>query len=98
MYKIFMVEDDFALAEEMKKQITSWGNDVYIVNDFQNIMPEFVAYNPDLVLLDIMLPFFNGYHWCKQTCNKLNISINARSTPGEGTTIILDLNEIAATE
>lgn len=92
MYKIFMVEDDFALAEEMKKQITSWGNDVYIVNDFQNIMPEFVAYNPDLVLLDIMLPFFNGYHWCKQIREVSGIPIVFLSSAADNMNIVMAMN------
>ena len=66
MYKILMVEDDSALAAVMKKQITAWNYDVHCIRDFKNILPEFQAYQPHLVLLDIMLPFFNGYHWCTE--------------------------------
>ena len=63
MYRILIVEDDFSLAQIMKKQIEPWGNEVRLISDFQNVMSAFAEYNPHLVLLDIMLPFFNGYHW-----------------------------------
>ena len=52
--KILIVEDDFSLAEAMKKQIESWGNEVLCVTDFQNIIPTFTKYDPHLVLVDIM--------------------------------------------
>ena len=66
MYRIFIVEDDRPLAEAMKKQIESWGNQVFLAEDFQNIVGEFTACNPHIVLIDIMLPFSNGYHWCSE--------------------------------
>ncbi|MDO4155933.1 MAG: response regulator, partial [Oscillospiraceae bacterium] len=62
MYKIFIVEDDFTMAEVMKRQIESWGHSVHLAEQFSDILPEFTAYDPHMVLLDIMLPFFNGYH------------------------------------
>ncbi len=67
MYKILIVEDDRALAEVMEKQIGSWGHAVRCVRDFRNVLGEFLDYDPHLVLLDIGLPFFNGYHWCEAT-------------------------------
>lgn len=60
MYRILIIEDDLSLAQTMKKQIELWGNEVKVVSDFQNVISEFVAYNPHMVLVDIMLPFFNG--------------------------------------
>ena len=66
MYRIFIVEDDAALAEAMARQIESWGHSVRCARDFQNVMGEFADFDPHLVLLDIALPFFNGYHWCER--------------------------------
>lgn len=60
MYRIFIVEDDPTMANAMKEKIESWGNEARIVEHFQNVMTEFTAYDPHLVLMDIMLPFFNG--------------------------------------
>ena len=58
MYRILIIEDDFTMAEAMKKQIESWGNEVRLVSDFQNVIHEFIEYDPHMVLIDIMLPFF----------------------------------------
>lgn len=57
MYRIFIVEDDPTMANAMKEKIESWGNEARIVEHFQNVMTEFTAYDPHLVLMDIMLPF-----------------------------------------
>ena len=66
MYRIMLVEDDAILASSMKKQIENWGNEVHVVKDLRNVMLEFKEYDPQLVLLDIMLPFYNGYYWCEE--------------------------------
>ena len=66
MYKILIAEDDPTLAKVMKKHIESWNMNVHCVKNFRNITDEFREYEPHLVLLDIVLPFYNGYHWCTQ--------------------------------
>lgn len=66
MYRVLIVEDEPAIAETMKKQIECWGNEAACVTDFQNVVAEFASYDPHLVLMDIMLPFYNGYHWCTE--------------------------------
>ena len=66
MHKILIVEDDKVIAEQIAKQLTSWGCTARCVSDFNGVMGEFAEFEPDLVLLDISLPFFNGYHWCTQ--------------------------------
>ena len=75
MYRILIIEDDFTMAEAMKKQIESWGNEVHLVSDFQNVIHEFIEYDPHMVLIDIMLPFFNGYHWCSEIRKISNIPV-----------------------
>ena len=64
MYQIMIVEDDATMAEMMKRQLEAWGHQVHVAEQFQDILGEFTACAPHMVLMDIMLPFFNGYHWC----------------------------------
>ncbi len=64
MYRILLVEDDKALASAIEKTLSEYGSEVKTVSDFKNVTGEFLACQPQLVLLDIKLPFYNGYHWC----------------------------------
>ena len=66
MYRILIVEDDASMAKAMKTQIDSWGNQAETVKDFQNVISAFLSFDPHMVLMDIMLPFYNGYHWCSE--------------------------------
>jgi DNA-binding response OmpR family regulator len=66
MYKIYLVEDDAALTAAVEKTLSEYGNEVKTVSDFRNVTGEFLAYQPQLVLLDIKLPYYNGYHWCTE--------------------------------
>ncbi len=92
MYKIFIVEDDIALAEAMKRQIESWGNEAYYTKDFQNIISEFHKYDPHMVLMDIMLPFFNGYHWCTEIRKISNVPIVFISSASDNMNIVMAMN------
>ena len=64
--RILIVEDDRGIAQAVKEQAEMWDLQAKCVQDFRNVMAEFAAYAPHLVLLDIGLPFFNGYHWCSE--------------------------------
>ena len=66
MADIFIVEDDPVIAREMDNFLTSWGHNVKCAQDFKNVTAEFADFNPQLVLLDISLPFFNGYCRCRE--------------------------------
>lgn len=92
MYRILLVEDDFALAEAMKKQIEMWGNEVRLVENFQNIIPLFTEYDPQLVLLDIMLPFYNGYHWCQEIRKISNVPVVFLSSASDNMNIVMAMN------
>lgn len=66
MYRIFIVEDDEVIARSMKRHLESWDYEVWCAENFSNPMPEFIKFSPQLVLMDIKLPFYNGYHWCSE--------------------------------
>jgi DNA-binding response OmpR family regulator len=92
MYRILIAEDDFALARAMKQQIEPWGNEVRLITDFQNVIPAFVEYQPHLVLLDIMLPFFNGYHWCSEIRKISNVPVVFLSSASDNMNIVMAMN------
>lgn len=66
MYRIFVVEDDVGIAGAIKRQIESWGMEARCAENFHEVMAEFASCGPQLVLMDISLPFFNGYYWCQK--------------------------------
>lgn len=92
MYRILIVEDDTSMAQIMKKQIESWGNEAQIADDFRNILPAFTAYDPHLVLLDIMLPFFNGYYWCSEIRKLSTVPVIFLSSASDNMNIIMAMN------
>ncbi len=75
MYRILLVEDDFALSSAIEKTLSDYGNEVSTITDFRNVTGEFVKYQPHLVLMDIMLPYYNGYHWCSEIRKISNVPI-----------------------
>lgn len=66
MYKIMLVEDDLTITEVLKRQLGKWGYLVSITEDFHGVLEQFEREKPDLVLMDIALPCFNGYYWCQE--------------------------------
>lgn len=92
MYKILILEDDSALAGAMKKHIQSWNYEVECIHNFENIIPEFIEYDPHIVLIDIMLPFFNGYHWCTEIRKISNVPIVFISSAASNMNIVMAMN------
>lgn len=92
MYRVFIIEDDVSLASAIKKQIESWGNEVLCAKDFQNVIPAFVEYDPHMVLIDIMLPFFNGYHWCAEIRKISNVPVVFISSASDNMNIVMAMN------
>lgn len=92
MYRILVIEDDFSMAEAMKRQIESWGNEVMLVSDFQHVMAIFEEYAPHMVLVDIMLPFFNGYHWCSEIRKVSNVPVIFISSASDNMNIVMAMN------
>jgi two-component system, OmpR family, bacitracin resistance response regulator BceR len=65
MFKILLIEDDATLFHEIHNRLSSWSYDVHGISDFGNIMEQFTTLKPDLVIIDIQLPKFDGFHWCR---------------------------------
>ncbi len=76
----------------MKKQIELWGYQVKCAKNFQNIISEFTEFDPQLVLLDIMLPFYNGYHWCSEIRKISKVPIMFISSASDNMNIVMAMN------
>ena len=92
MYRIFIVEDDEGIARGVSQLIASWGMEAVTVRDFQNVAGEFAACNPHLVLMDIGLPFMNGYHWCSEIRRVSKVPIIFLSSASDNMNIIMAMN------
>lgn len=66
MQKILIVEDDPVIANVLKQHLQAWNYEVETVADFKKVLEHFLSFEPQMVLMDISLPFFNGYHWCTE--------------------------------
>ena len=92
MYRIMVIEDDLQMADALKKQIEPWGNEVMCVRDFQAVIPAFVEYDPHLVLVDIMLPFYNGYYWCGEIRKISQVPVVFVSSASDNMNIVMAMN------
>lgn len=92
MYRILIVEDDRGIADAVKVQAEMWDLQVKCVQNFRNVLEEFSAFDPHLVLLDIALPFFNGYHWCSQIRQVSKVPIIFISSTSDNMNIIMAMN------
>lgn len=92
MYRILIVEDDLGIAQAIQKQAGMWDLDVKYVRNFRNIMADFAEYAPHLVLLDISLPFFNGYHWCSEIRRVSKVPIIFISSASDNMNIVMAMN------
>lgn len=92
MYRILIVEDDMGIASAMKKQIEMWDLEVSCVENFRNVLEEFSEFSPQLVLLDISLPFYNGYYWCAEIRKFSQIPIIFISSASDNMNIVMAMN------
>lgn len=92
MYRILIVEDDRGIADAIQTQAQMWELQARCVRNFRNVLEEFSAFDPHLVLLDITLPFFNGYHWCSQIRAVSKVPIIFISSASDNMNIIMAMN------
>lgn len=92
MYRIFIVEDDEVIARSIKSHLEGWGYEVACVSDFSNVMAEFTKFSPQLVLMDIKLPFYNGYHWCSEIRKVSKVPVIFVSSASDNMNIVMAVN------
>ena len=92
MYKILIIEDDEIIAKSIEKEMSNWGFIAKKITNFQDIIPEFVEFDPQLILLDITLPFFNGYHWCSEIRKLSKVPIVFISSASDNMNIVMAMN------
>ena len=86
------VEDDEIIARSLKKHLESWDYDVVCVEDFSDVMKEFAGTAPQLVLMDIKLPFYNGYHWCSRIREVSKVPVIFVSSASDNMNIVMAVN------
>ena len=92
MYRILLVEDDSGIAQAICEQGAMWELDVRCVRNFHDVLGEFTAYDPQLVLMDISLPFFNGYHWCSEIRRVSRVPLIFLSSATDNMNIVMAMN------
>ena len=92
MYKILIVEDDETIAGGLKTHLERWNYQVECVTDFKDVMGRFLEFEPQLVLLDIVLPFFNGFHWCQEIRKISKVPIIFLSSANDNMNIVMAMN------
>lgn len=92
MYKILLVEDDNRIAEEVLNYLIRWGYEVEAVSDFGNVLSHFGRFSPHLVLMDIGLPFYNGYHWCGEIRKLSQVPIIFISSASDNMNVVMAVN------
>ncbi|WHY00463.1 response regulator transcription factor [Neobacillus sp. DY30] len=92
MYKLLIVEDDMVIARTVSHHLQSWGFEVEYVSDFQNVMTQFVSFDPQLVLLDISLPFVNGFTLCNEIRRVSKVPIIFVSSASDNMNIVMAIN------
>lgn len=92
MFRIMVVEDDVSLKNIIAKCLTKWGHDVHQIENLENIIEEFKNYNPELVLLDINLPFYDGFHWCNEIRKISKVPIIFISSRNSNMDVIMGVN------
>ena len=92
MYKLLIVEDDAGIAAAIKAQAEAWAMSCRVIEDFRGVMREFAEFQPHLVLMDISLPFFNGYHWCAEIRRVSKTPIIFISSASDNMNIVMAMN------
>lgn len=92
MYRILIVEDDAVISEQVSKYLAKWGYETACAEDFENILTQFVSFDPQLVLLDIGLPFYNGYYWCSEIRKISQVPVVFVSSASDNMNIVMAMN------
>ena len=91
-YRILLVEDDETMVDILKRNLEKWGYLVHVAEDFQNVMQEFQDFEPQRVLMDISLPFYNGYYWCGEIRKVSKVPVIFLSSSGDDMNLVMAIN------
>lgn len=92
MYRIMIVEDDITIAKTLKDHLSKWNYNAIYLTDFKNIIDQFNEFDPHIVLLDVMLPFFNGFYWCSEIRKISKVPVMFISSAGDNMNIVMAMN------
>ncbi len=92
MYRILIIEDDMGIAEAIKEQAMKWNIEAKCILNFRNVLSELAESDPHLVLLDISLPFYNGYYWCTEIRKVSKVPIIFISSAADNMSIVMAMN------
>lgn len=92
MYKLLIVEDDAVIAKSIQNHMESWGYEAVCIADFENVKKTFVEEQPHLVLMDISLPFYNGFHWCDEIRKISKVPVIFLSSASDNMNIVMAMN------
>ena len=92
MYRILIVEDDRDIAQAIQMQAQQWNFEASCAQNFRDVMAELARFDPHLVLLDVSLPFFNGYHWCSEIRKTSQVPIIFISSASDNMNIVMAMN------
>ena len=92
MYRILIVEDDLTIEGALASHLRKWDYEADYVEDFKNVMERFGTFDPQLVILDIGLPFFNGFYWCQQIRQVSQVPIIFLSSLDDNMNIVMAMN------
>ncbi|MEK3798293.1 response regulator transcription factor [Peribacillus sp. FSL H8-0477] len=91
MFKLLLIEDDTTLFNEIEERLTQWSYEVFGIHDFNKVIQEFTECKPDLVIIDIQLPKFDGFHWCRMIRAHSNVPIIFLSSRDHPTDIVMSM-------
>ena len=92
MYKILIVEDDLTIAKTVREHLMKWDYQVYCVSDFKRVEESVSKTQPHLILLDILLPFYNGFHWCSRIRQTSKVPVIFLSSASDNMNIVMAMN------
>lgn len=92
MYRILVVEDDAGIAEAIAEQAAMWDLQTRCIKNFMKVTEDFAEFDPHLVLLDISLPFFDGYYWCSEIRKVSKVPIIFISSAADNMNIVMAMN------
>ncbi|GAB6926313.1 two-component response regulator BceR [Paenibacillus sp. JCM 10914] len=89
---IFIIEDDPLLQEALREGLSQWSYEVSYPSDFSHVMDAFVEHRPHLVIIDIQLPRFDGFHWCREIRAVSKVPIIFLSSRDHPTDMVMAMN------